>query len=148
MSDDDVDDDEDEVREQLNSILLLNVCVYVRIIGGVFQSLSFPVSTYLPIGSWVHCWLECNLYVFMCCVTDYSVSDETGSMEISLVSEGKLDRGSLDPKDVFLADTGKELFVWVGSSASPDEKKNAMPYAHVRYYMVWSIVHCQLMSQL
>ena len=33
---------------------------------------------------------------------------------------------------VFLVDTGKEVFVWVGSGASSDEKKNAMTYAHVR----------------
>ena len=59
------------------------------------------------------------------------VSDETGSMETTLVAEGTLDRGHLDTKDVFIVDTGKKLFVWIGNAASPDEKKNAMPYAHV-----------------
>ena len=52
-------------------------------------------------------------------------------MEFSLVSEGTLARSSLDSKDVFIADNGKSLFVWVGSGASPDEKRNAMTYAHV-----------------
>lgn len=32
---------------------------------------------------------------------------------------------------MFIADTGKEVFVWIGGGASPDEKKNAMTYAHV-----------------
>lgn len=80
-------------------------------------------------------------------------------MELSLVHEGPLagKRCLLDSKDgkytpciqwhvamlftsinvmliiiVFLVDTGKEVFVWVGSGASSDEKKNAMTYAHVR----------------
>ena len=34
---------------------------------------------------------------------------------------------------VFIADTGKEVFVWIGSGASPAENKNALPYAHVSY---------------
>ena len=32
---------------------------------------------------------------------------------------------------MFIADTGKAVWVWVGGGASPDEKKNAMTYAHV-----------------
>jgi gelsolin len=31
---------------------------------------------------------------------------------------------------VFIADTGKEVFVWIGSGASVAENKNAMSYAH------------------
>lgn len=61
------------------------------------------------------------------------MSDEAGSLETSLVAEGELTRDLLDPSDVFIADTGKELFVWIGGGASPDEKKNAMPYAHVSH---------------
>ena len=61
----------------------------------------------------------------------FRLSDEGGKLEFSLVSEGKVARSSLDPKDVFILDTGKAIFVWVGSGASPDEKKNAMTYAHV-----------------
>ena len=34
-------------------------------------------------------------------------------------------------QDVFIFDTGKECFVWVGTDASPAEKKNGMSYAHV-----------------
>ena len=32
---------------------------------------------------------------------------------------------------VFICDTGKELFVWIGRNASPQERRNAMPHAHV-----------------
>lgn len=35
-------------------------------------------------------------------------------------------------QDVFVIDTKKELFVWVGDKASVDEKRNGMSYAHVR----------------
>ena len=63
----------------------------------------------------------------------FRLSDEGGKLEFSLVSEGSLPRSSFDPKDVFIADTGKSLFVWVGKGASTDEKKNAMTYAHVSF---------------
>ena len=32
---------------------------------------------------------------------------------------------------VFIVDTGSEIFVWIGSGSSRDEKKNALIYAHV-----------------
>ena len=34
---------------------------------------------------------------------------------------------------MFIIDSGKKVFVWIGSGASADEKKNAMTYAHVNY---------------
>lgn len=34
-------------------------------------------------------------------------------------------------QDVFIVDTGKECFVWIGCRASREEKQNAMAYAHV-----------------
>lgn len=61
----------------------------------------------------------------------FRLSDEGGSLEFSLVSEGSIPRSGLDPSDVFIADTGKEVYVWIGGGASPEEKKNAMTYAHV-----------------
>ena len=81
------------------------------------------------------------------------MSDESGSLQMSLVAEGSLSRAMLESKDgknfsvsiatcynridgnfsiVFIVDSGKEVFVWIGSGASADEKKNAMTYAHVR----------------
>ncbi len=55
-----------------------------------------------------------------------------GESESSVVAKGDLDKSCLDRNDVFIVDTGKELFVWIGRDASPDENRNAMPYAHVR----------------
>lgn len=54
---------------------------------------------------------------------------------MSPIAEGELSQDLLDPNDVFIVDDGKKLFVWIGSGASPDEKKNAMTYAHVRTYL-------------
>lgn len=34
-------------------------------------------------------------------------------------------------QDVFILDTQKELFVWIGNDTTHDERKNAMIYAHV-----------------
>jgi len=36
-------------------------------------------------------------------------------------------------QDVFLVDTNKFCFVWIGGGASPAEKKSGLGYAHVRY---------------
>ncbi|XP_065890487.1 gelsolin-like protein 2 [Dysidea avara] len=60
----------------------------------------------------------------------FRLSDESGKMEFSLVSEGNFQRSVLDSNDVFIIDTGKAVFVWIGSGASESEKKNAMTYAH------------------
>lgn len=60
----------------------------------------------------------------------FRLSNESGSLEFSLVSEGELLKSSLDSNDVFIVDTGKELFVWIGAGANPEEKKNGMTYAH------------------
>ena len=34
-------------------------------------------------------------------------------------------------RSVFIADTGKEVFVWIGKHASEGESKNGLAYAHV-----------------
>jgi gelsolin len=60
----------------------------------------------------------------------FRLSDESGKLSFSLVSEGKLSMDFLDPKDVFIVDTGKKCFVWIGGGASEKETKNAMTYAH------------------
>ncbi|WP_395239283.1 hypothetical protein, partial [Salmonella sp. s54412] len=58
------------------------------------------------------------------------LSDEGGVMKMTTVSEGSIPKDMLDSKDVFIADTGKELFVWIGKRASKVEKKNGLKYAH------------------
>ena len=62
------------------------------------------------------------------------MSDESGSLQTSLVNEGELKKSSLDPADVFIVDNGKVVYVWIGNGASADENQNAMPYAHVRQH--------------
>ncbi|XP_064604543.1 gelsolin-like protein 1 [Liolophura sinensis] len=48
----------------------------------------------------------------------------------SEVKRGDITSEDLVSNDVFLIDTGKEVFVWVGADASPNEKKNGFSYAH------------------
>ncbi|XP_046363474.1 gelsolin-like protein 2 [Haliotis rufescens] len=61
----------------------------------------------------------------------YRVTDEGGSMKTILEKEGQIfNKSMLDVKDVFILDTSKEVFLWVGRRASNNEKKNGMGYAH------------------
>lgn len=84
----------------------------------------------------------------------YRLSDATGKMTFSSVAEGNFSKSLLDPKDgkchssatereynitpyfvVFIVDSGKEVFVWIGNGTTKDEKRNAMPYAHVSLHL-------------
>lgn len=58
------------------------------------------------------------------------VSDEDGSMDAEEVCQGEISKDFLGTDDVYIIDTTKALFVWVGNGASIDERKNAMAYAH------------------
>ncbi|XP_046850101.1 gelsolin-like protein 1 [Xenia sp. Carnegie-2017] len=58
------------------------------------------------------------------------LSDENGSLAMTVVKEGLFHSDVLKSDDVFIADTGKEVFVWVGKQASDAEKKNGLTYAH------------------
>ena len=60
----------------------------------------------------------------------YKLSDATGQMQFTMVSEGKLARDMLDPNDVFILDNGLHCHVWIGKGTTDAEKSNAMPYAH------------------
>lgn len=64
----------------------------------------------------------------------YAISDADGSLDLDLLEDGRLDRSKLNSDDVFLCDTGSSVFLYVGKSASVDERKNAMCYAH-KYLM-------------
>lgn len=57
------------------------------------------------------------------------VSDVSGKMAMKKRCD-ELDRSQLDTNDVFIIDTGSELYVWVGKAASIEERKNCMAYAH------------------
>jgi gelsolin len=64
----------------------------------------------------------------------FHLSDESGTMKFTEVSPssgltGLIPRSMLNNNDVFIIDVGTSLFVWVGSGASPDERKHSMHYA-------------------
>uniref|UniRef100_A0A7S2EY48 Gelsolin-like domain-containing protein n=1 Tax=Stereomyxa ramosa TaxID=1078864 RepID=A0A7S2EY48_9EUKA len=58
----------------------------------------------------------------------WKLSDASGEMVFEDL--GKVDRSLLDSDDVFILDTGIEVYCWVGSGASRDESRYAMRYAH------------------
>jgi gelsolin len=60
----------------------------------------------------------------------YQLSDASGKMEFKEVAKGpKVKRNLLDSNDVFVLDTGAEVFAWIGKGASVDEKAKALSYA-------------------
>lgn len=55
------------------------------------------------------------------------LSDASGKLKFEKVSEGKsFNKKDLDSDDVFIADLGDSLYVWIGSKASKNEKARAM----------------------
>eukprot|EP00731_Ephydatia_muelleri_P007448 Em0003g1696a len=59
----------------------------------------------------------------------FRLSDETGKLTLTKLDD-PISKSKLDEKDVFIVDTGKQVFVWIGKETSADENKNAMSYAH------------------
>lgn len=59
----------------------------------------------------------------------FQLSDSSGSLEFKMVAQKKVVKTLLDSSDVFVFDIGSEVFVWVGSGSSKDEKRNAMQSA-------------------
>jgi hypothetical protein len=59
----------------------------------------------------------------------FRLSDASGTMTFTEVASGAVHKRLLDSKDVFVFDTGAELFVWIGTGASPAEKAKGMGYA-------------------
>jgi len=59
----------------------------------------------------------------------FRLSDSSGKLEFTEVSKGKaIKRNQLDSSDVFIMDTGAEVFAWIGKGASVQEKKKAMSF--------------------
>lgn len=59
----------------------------------------------------------------------YRLSDASGSLEISEAGRGALKKSMLDSNDVFIVDIGHQIFCWVGSGASKNERRKGMKYA-------------------
>jgi len=60
----------------------------------------------------------------------FRLSDASGKLEFTEISKGPMVmRKQLDSNDVFILDTGAEVFAWIGRKASVDEKKKAMQFA-------------------
>eukprot|EP00033_Pygsuia_biforma_P001621 GCRY01001823.1.p1 GENE.GCRY01001823.1~~GCRY01001823.1.p1 ORF type:complete len:538 (-),score=153.48 GCRY01001823.1:748-2361(-) len=60
----------------------------------------------------------------------FRLSDSSGKLVFSEEASGDaISMANLDSKDVFILDTGAEIFVWVGSKSSKQERKNAMSAA-------------------
>jgi hypothetical protein len=57
------------------------------------------------------------------------LSDASGSLQITEVAKGKVTKGQLNTADVFILDSGYEVFTWIGKGASAQEKSKAMSYA-------------------
>lgn len=60
----------------------------------------------------------------------YRVSDASGSLKFEHVKDGKIGKKDFDTNDVFILDTKKSCYVWVGRRANPNETKNGFSYAH------------------
>ncbi|XP_052780684.1 gelsolin-like protein 2 [Mya arenaria] len=58
------------------------------------------------------------------------LSDADGSLDMQEVKTGEITADDLSSDDVFIVDTKKEVFVWVGKGASIDERRNGITYAH------------------
>ncbi|KAJ7360069.1 hypothetical protein OS493_019161 [Desmophyllum pertusum] len=60
------------------------------------------------------------------------LSDESGQMTFNEVVSGKgVTKSELKSDDVFILDSGKHCFVWIGKGASHEEKRNGLSYAHL-----------------
>jgi len=60
----------------------------------------------------------------------FRLSDASGKLEFTEVGSGaSVKRNLLDSNDVFILDTGAEVFAWIGKGASPDEKAKALQFA-------------------
>lgn len=60
----------------------------------------------------------------------FKVSDASGAVEFSEVAQdANIKRNLLDSNDVFVLDSGAEIFAWIGKGASEQERKTALHFA-------------------
>jgi len=58
----------------------------------------------------------------------YRLSDSSGKLEFTKISEGKILKVDFKTEDVFIADVGDLVIVWIGKQTTDNEKKTAMGY--------------------
>ena len=56
----------------------------------------------------------------------YKISNATGKLTTSEITERPLTREMLDTKDVFILELNKHIYIWIGKEADVEEKKNAL----------------------
>jgi hypothetical protein len=56
----------------------------------------------------------------------YQLSDASGTLKFTQKATGKVTKAQFDTKDVFIFDSGLEIFAWIGKGASVNEKKSAL----------------------
>lgn len=56
----------------------------------------------------------------------YKIDDGSGELKTTEVARGDVNQGMLDSGCVMMLDAGSEIFLWVGTGASPGENRNAM----------------------
>jgi gelsolin len=59
----------------------------------------------------------------------FKVSDASGKLTMTKVDEGSIQKKHLSEDDVFIFDACSVVYVWVGTKASANEKKNALGFA-------------------
>jgi len=59
----------------------------------------------------------------------YRVSNATGQLELTEVTERPLQKTHLDTNDTFILELSDQIYVWVGKKSNLEEKKNAMKFA-------------------
>jgi gelsolin len=59
----------------------------------------------------------------------FKLSDASGSLRFSEISKGKVTKSQFQSNDVFIFDSGYEIFAWVGKAASKQESTKALAFA-------------------
>jgi len=59
----------------------------------------------------------------------FELSDKSGELKMTKVSEGSAPRARLDSKEVFILDIGVTIYAWIGRDASKEERSKGIQYA-------------------
>ena len=59
----------------------------------------------------------------------FQLNETKGKFSFSKITEGEIQKSMFKTDDVFVADFGRNIFVWIGKKSSTGERKKAMIYA-------------------